>query len=609
MYKHIKPILYLLLFFLSFFLIQKPVFVLYHYDIYSTLDISTLLSIIKAGFPLDLALSCYLIALPLLASLFSVYIQHKHILTFLRGYLLLISILLPTLFIVDLQLFSYWGFRLDTTPIFYFLSSPSSALASVTLKEYILGGITLSLLSWGLYLLMRKLILKQSYWLSPIQAKLSTTLVLILLCGLTFLGIRGGWTVSTMNVSRAYFSTDDKLNQAAVNPLFNLIESASREKDFSKQFQYYSEEQAQLLVDELYQRSNTRKEYPQLIQQKRPNIYIIILESFSIPLMNSKIEGEEITPYLNTLAKESIFFSQFYANSFRTDRGLISILSGYPAQPSTSIMKYPRKAQKLPSIPQSLKNVGYKLSYYYGGDINFTNMNAYLKSAGFEHILSDKDFPITQKLSKWGVHDHFVLERALSEINTDNQIPTLSVIQTSSSHEPFEVPFEKFKLNKANAFAYTDKCIGQFIEGLKQAGEWENSLVILLPDHQGAYPENLNNASIDRYHIPLIWTGGAIQDTLNVNTIGSQIDLPATLLEQLDIPTTEFVYSNNILDGNASHFGYFAFPNYIGLWNTQKGSVLNLQTEEVTPIGHTSPFNLSYAKALLQTIYLDMAKK
>ena len=93
---------------------------------------------------------------------------------------------------------------------------------------------------------------------------------------------------------------------------------------------------------------------------------------------------------MDKFAKEGILFSNFYANSFRTDRGLASIISGYPGQPSTSIMKYPEKTDKLPSIPRSLKNAGYSLEYYYGGDADFTNMRSYLVSSGIGRLFATR---------------------------------------------------------------------------------------------------------------------------------------------------------------------------------------------------------------------------
>ena len=172
-----------------------------------------------------------------------------------------------------------------------------------------------------------------------------------------------------------------------------------------------------------------------------------------------------LEPHLNKIANEVVLYTNFYANSFRTDRGLVSIFSGYPAQPTTSIMKYPRKTQSLPSIPKSLKAEGYHLYYYYGGDADFTNMRSYLMSMGIDNIVCDKDFPASQRLSKWGAHDEFVFDKLWDNLS-DGQIeaPFFVAMQTSSSHEPFEVPYNKFEEKRLNAFAYTDECIGQFIE-------------------------------------------------------------------------------------------------------------------------------------------------
>lgn len=610
MFKRTVSLLKLFLALLILFIIQKFLFIAFHYSIYSDLDINILAKIIKSGLPLDISISSYLVSIPLLLAIISIFYRSRKISYILKAYILLISILISTIFIIDLQLYSYWGFRLDTTPIFYFLSSPKSALASLSLSEFIIGLIGIPLLIGITYWILNKATTSNTSWTTPNTARFKEFGVLLLGAGLCFLGIRGGWTVSTMNLSRAYFSTNETFNHAAINPIFSLMESSLKEQNFSKQFQYFKEDKCSQLLEDLYLRKNKEKDIKPLLNQNRPNVFLIILESFSIPLMNEKHNGNMVTPYLNSLAKEGILFSNFYANSFRTDRGLVSILSGYPAQPNTSIMKYPRKAQSLPSIPASLKENSYDLYYYYGGDINFTNQKAYLKSAGYDFILSDSDFPITQKLSKWGVHDHFVFQKVIETLPKDKNTPFLCTIQTSSSHEPFEVPYEKFTNKKLNAFAYTDNCIKEFVQALKSNGVWDNSLIILVPDHQGAYPENLDNASTTRYHIPLIWTGGAIIESLQIETIGSQIDLASTLLEQLEIDSSKFTFSKNMLDKNAPHFAYFAFPNFSGLWNDETGTVLNLQNNSSMPIGQGNQEpSLSQLKALLQTLYLDLDKR
>lgn len=613
MLKRGLPVLKQFFIYLIVFILMKNVFILFHAKYYEPLNITAVWSIIKAGFSQDVSMASYLVALPLVLRFINIYIQHKSILYILKGYTLIISIILGILFVVDLQLYSYWGFRLDSTPLFYFLSSPSSALASATTLEYIYGLVGTPLLIFGIYKGVSSFCFNPDFWLSPVSKRGSNSVLFVFFLALCFLGIRGGWTVSTMNLSRAYFSTNERYNHAAINPIFSFMVSISKSKDFSKQYDFFDPNKAQGLVADLYRSIPDSLNTPplKLINRNRPDIFLVILESFSIPLMEMKSEnGKEITPNLNRLSKEGIFFSNFYANSFRTDRGLVSILSGFPAQPDVSIMKYPRKAQKLPTISKSLKEAMYKLHYFYGGDINFTNQNAYLKSGGYDETTSDKDFPISQKLSKWGVNDEFVFDKVLETLSTENHDRHLFyTIQTSTSHEPFDAPVDLFENPKENAFAYTDACIGNFIEALKKTDRWENSLVIFVADHQGGLPEDLPNNSPTRYHIPFIWTGGAISEPMEISTIGSQMDIAATLLNQLNIPTTHFKYSKNIVNPSSPHFAYFAFPEFLGLWNKEEGVVWNLRTDEAKAIiGDKKEPMLSEVKALLQVSNIDMSK-
>lgn len=617
MLQRIIPILKMFLIFLGFFVFQKIIFVLYNTALYPDISLSDYFQIIKAGFTMDISMASYITVIPWLLGLvlLAIPISKPHVGSwfrkFLHGYALVFAFIISAIYVVDMGLFSYWEFRLDSTPIFYFLSSPKSAMASGTMIEYALAIMLVAIYTWGLYQIIMRGALKSKHWQVQGHKRITSILLMLLAGGLLFLGIRGGWTVSTMNTGRAYFSSNDRLNQAAINPVFSLMESLTKGDKIGKQYQYFKESEMQVLVDSLYARKAPEIDQLEVLNTKRPDIYILVLESFSSALMESKIEGQPITPILNSLVHESVYFSNFFCNSFRTDRGLISILSGYPAQPSTSIMKYPRKAAKLSGIGSLLKKADYDLNYYYGGDINFTNLNAYLKKQGFDHIVSDVDFPMTDKLSKWGVHDHIVFNKVVQEMGekqTDK--PQLTVIQSSSSHEPFEVPFEKFKQDKPNAFAYTDHCMGQFIEGLKAANKWDNSLVIIVPDHYGAYPEGFTKYDKIRFEVPLIWTGGAVKEARIIETIGSQMDIAATLMGQLGIEPEGLDYSSNVLDSNAPHFAYFSHSGYMGIVNAKAGFALNLVTNELMwTEGALNDSLLLSGKALLQSVYKDIASK
>lgn len=414
--------------FVCIFMLQKPLFMLFYRSLYAETSGSDWLSVIWHGLPLDLSLAGYLTAIPGLLFIASAWTLSKVLHRIWCGYFLFVSLLLSLIFTVDVGLYEYWGFRLDATPLFYFFSSPKDAVASVSIWM-VLGGIGAMLLYAALLyavfygVLLRK---KRLLQMKLPYCRLNVSGALLLLTGLLFIPIRGGFTVSTMNVGKVYFSAEQRLNHAAINPAFSLMESLARQKDFSSQYRFMEAEEADRVFKSLLdpaviggqaERADSLRQSADslhtLFNTPRPDVLFVILESFSSKLMTTLGGEPDVAVHLDSLSREAVLFTNFYANSFRTDRGLVAILSGYPAQPTTSIMKYPRKTQHLPAIAGSLKEAGYATRYYYGGDADFTNMRSYLMSSGFEEIVSDRDFPVSERLSKWGVHVHVVFIRLL----------------------------------------------------------------------------------------------------------------------------------------------------------------------------------------------------
>ena len=582
----------------------------YYYTLYNKVSWTDWFSVIGHGLPLDLSLAGYLTILPGLLLTASAWTDSRILQLIRRIYFTIISILLSCIFISDLGLYGYWGFRLDTTPLFYFFSSPKDALASVSLWVVAGGILAMAVYAVLLYFVFSWILVNEKRPLKIPYRRLSVSGVLLLATGLLFIPIRGGFSVSTMNLGRVFFSADQRLNHAAINPAFSLLDSFSRQADFDKQYRFMPAEEADTLFSELTDKPVTDS-IPRLFNTERPNIIMIILESFSSHLMETLGGEPGIAVNMDEFAKEGILFTHFYANSFRTDRGLVSIISGYPAQPTTSIMKYTRKTQSLPSIPASLKKAGYDLQYYYGGDADFTNMRSYLVSTGIEKIVSQNDFPVSERLSKWGVHDHILFHRILTDLKTEpQQEPFFKILQTSSSHEPFEVPYSKLSNAKLNAFAYTDSCAGDFVRQLKETPLWKNSVVLFVPDHLGVYPESIDHLSPERYTIPLILTGGAVKEPQRITAYGSQIDIAATLLAQLGLPHDDFTFSKNILNPSSPHFAFFTFPNIFGMVTADNEVVFNCESNTVAmDEGTHQGENLNKGKAYLQKLYDDLAKR
>lgn len=596
--------------FVCIFILQKPIFMAYYHRLFEKASWVEWLSVIWYGLPLDLSLAGYLTILPGLLLIASAWTKTNMLRKIRNVYFLIISILLSCIFIGDLGLYGYWNFRLDTTPLFYLASSPKDALASAGVGVLLAGLVAMAVYAALLYGVCYVVLVKQKQELKIPFKRLSVSGALLLATALLFIPIRGSFGTSTMNVGKAYFSSNQRLNHAAINPCFSLLESFSRETDFANQYRFFPAAVAEQLFAQITDKPATDS-IPQLFQTTRPNVVFIVLEGFSSHLMTSLGGKPNLAVHLDRLSNEGVLFTHLFANSFRTDRGLVSILGGYPAQPTTSLMKYPRKTQNLPSIPASLKKAGYRLQYYYGGDADFTNMRSYLISTGFENIVSDEDFPLSERLSKWGAHDHVVFNRVLKDLKeTRTPEPYFKVIQTSSSHEPFEVPYERLKNPAANSFAYADSCLGDFIERYKELPEWKNTVVVLVPDHMGAYPEGIDTDSPERYKIPLLLIGGAVKQPLRIDTYGSQVDIAATLLYQLGLPHEAFTFSKNLLNPASPHFGYFTHPNLFGMVTPDNEVVFNCESNSVVIDRGTQPGrNLPLGKAYLQKLYDDIAKR
>lgn len=611
--------------FVCIFILQKPLFILYYSSLYAGTSWTDPFKVIWNGLPLDLSLAGYLTAIPGLLFIASAWTLSKALRRIWNGYYFFIAILLAVIFIVDIGLYEYWGFRLDATPLFYFFSSPKDALASISIWQVLGGIVAMILYASLLYALL--LWIQKGIWkrLKLPYRRLSVSGVMLLLTGLLFIPIRGGFTVSTMNTGKVYFSSNQRLNHAAINPAFSLMESLSKQKDFGKQYRFMEAAQADELIKNLVDPSvlDSTAVVPDtlrttLFKTERPNVIFVILESFSSRLMTTLGGEPDIAVQMDSLSKEGVLFTNFYANSFRTDRGLVAILSGYPAQPTTSIMKYPRKTQNLPAIAGSLRDAGYRTKYYYGGDADFTNMRSYLMSSGFENIISDQDFPVSERLSKWGAHDHLVFNRLLEDMkaeaadttSAENARPFFQVLQTSSSHEPFEVPYRRLANDRLNAFAYTDSCVGDFVKRFRELPQWKNTVLVLVPDHLGAYPEHLNNLSVDRYQIPLLLIGGAVSEPRRIDIYGSQHDIAATLLAQLSLPHQDFVFSKDMLNPASPHFAFFAVPDAFGMVTPDNQLIFNCEANAVAvDEGSTKGKNLLPGKAYLQKLYDDIAKR
>ena len=593
--------------------ILKPAFMFYNHNAFKDCAFTDYLAVIWHGLPMDISVAGYLTIVPALLALISIWLHPALIRILHRIYLALASLLLSIVYCTDAVLYSFWQFRIDSTPFFYFLSSPKDALASVSVWWVLLGVVVMLLLTAVLFIVLCKTIGTFPESKGIAKDRLIASAVMVVVLALLFVPIRGSLGTSTMNLGRVYYSENQKLNHAAINPCFSLLSSLMNDENTTDQYRFMAADEANKLFSQITDKTKQggTDAVFKLLNTNRPNIVMVVLESFSAHIMKSMGGTANVAVNMDKWTNEGVLFTNFYANSFRTDRGLAAILAGYPAQPTMSIMKYPNKTGNLPMFPQKLKKAGYQLKYYYGGDADFTNMRSFVTTAGFEDLVSDADFPIKLRLSKWGVPDQYVFDRALADIKSQAPNAThLSVIQTSSSHEPYDVPFKKLNNKILNAFAYTDNCLGKFVAALKKLPSWKNTLVVLVPDHQGCYPEDMDNYSPQRYHIPLLLLGGALKAKGPIATLGSQADIAATLLSQLGFSYSEFTFSKDMLNPNVPHFAFSTVPNAFMMKTTDNTVFYNCETNKtILDNGKTPGKNLPYGKAYLQKLYDDISNR
>ena len=606
-----------LLFFLSYFLLwigyfvfSRTIFLLFYYDKTLELGIETTLKTFLYGLRLDLSLASYLSVIPFFLILFSFFIKPVKIHKTIKWYSHLLIILINLLLIIDVGLYQTWGVRIDRTLLTY-IDTPTLMLASVSVFQMINGSIFWVVISLVFIKLFQSVISKKMVAIE--KGSWVQLPVLFFITIALIIPIRGGFQLIPINQSNVYFSNKMFANHAAINFVWNFSNTLSFKIEDQNPYKMFDDLTAQKIIDKnrapLLIATNDS-----ILNTQKPNVILLIWEGLTAKVVGP-LGGEiEVTENLNKLVKEGIFFTNFYANGDRTDKGIPSILSGYYPQPIRKIMRMPNKSRSLPMLPQKMIDLGYKTSFYYGGDTNFGNMNTYLRNAGISNIIEGREFDKKNWNSKWGVHDHVFMERFTKDLSQPQIEPFFKIALTLSSHEPYEFP-QTFKFGRdteVNKFrsshAYTDKVIGEFIKKAKTQSWWENTLIIIVADHGHGLPERKGyfNAP-SRFKIPMLWLGGALakRDTI-VSTISAQTDLSFTLLQTLNQDPSDFKWGKNIFNNSESQYAHYIFNKGFGIIDKNGIYVYDFISNKAFEEKGTSTKKLdSLGKAISQNSYQD----
>lgn len=571
------------LFWLLVFFIQRLTFVLYYSNLFSQSEFTRMLESFGQGLQLDLSLTGYFAILPFALLMMQYFSRCSFFSGFMKGYTWILVILTIIISGGDLGIYENWGVKLNFRAIMM-LAHPAETLE--TIKSAPLFWLVLIMilqggLCWGLYkLLIARIDVRYFRYYNFKTARF--LLAILLLAGIIVISIRGGVQQIPVNESTAYFCSLPVANHAAVNTTWHLAKSLIKNSSHGQTniYSYLPENEAEELVQRLYQKPASDSSLS-ILKEPTPNIVFIQLESFTADVVTELGGDSSVTPVLSRLIKEGVLFTNIYSSGVRTDQGIIALLSGFPAQPQTSIIYQPDKIEHLPFISLELKKKGYQNYFYYGGELSFGRFNTIAYHAGFDRIVGEKDFPDTSYFSKWGADDRSLFEKFNTDSKTSVQ-PFFSYIITSSSHEPFSVPMEPVFTGNSleekfrNACYFTDQSLGAFIDWIKNEEWYKRTLFVLVADHGHHLPRYRKFDEPARYHIPLVFFGEALKEQyrgLKINTLGSQTDVAATLANQLALNTTAFKWSTDLLASQRQQFAFYTFDDGFG-WLTPGDTII-----------------------------------
>lgn len=546
--------------------IEKPLFLLWYHAQAAEASAAELALVVWNGLKLDQTVAGYITALPLLVVLAALWIPGRWSRSVLKGYLLVIAAVAATAFAANLALYEYWAFPLDSSVLQY-LASPKEALASVTAGQLLLQLLVAAAVFGGMaWCYLRVLRLYDPARRSTHRA--GSTLVLLLAAGVLFLPIRGGVSVATANVSKVYFSGRMFLNHAAVNPLFSFLSTLSDGDDALYEYEFFPEPERAAIFEPLRGDLPAGIGTDTLLRTRRPNVVLFLVESFGRSTVDERVGGEPVAPEFQRLKGEGVYFDNLFANSFRTDRGTVAVLSGFPAQTKMSVMKLPVKSQRLPSIARSLRREGYATSFYYGGDLNFTNTASYLYGTGFDRLTWQKDLHFDAPTSKWGYADDVVIDAFTDHVLAEAGIAASLLRRDAHAVEPRTVRRAVREVRRPDAQRHgLHRRLPRPLRGTRAADSRmgrparhpHRRPCLSLPlrhrqQRRAASPHP--DAVAGRRRAP---SGGG-RDLRARRAIWA-----ATLLAQLGIAHGDFLFSRDLFDPARPKFGYWCFNNGFGV--------------------------------------------
>lgn len=600
---------HLALWWMAVFLFQRIAFLAFSFRALHDVPCKDILLCNVKALPLDLSATGYfllatsLVALPLLFA--DVRWPRRAAVVLSLGLLVFSALINAT----DVGLFEAWGARLDRKAIGY-LAFPKEAVAGIRTGWMI----ALLFLATTQTFLFARWFQRIDHWRSytngPLSGRITTAALVPLLC---LLAARGGPQDDPINKSWAYFSRHNVLNLAALNGVWNALEIAVEPAQV--------EENPYVIMPKDEAERNFHQQHPpgrgparSILKTDRPNVLLVLLESWTADIIEPLGGDSGVAPQFTKLAANGLLFTNFYSTGFRTEQGLCALLSAFPSQPKTTIIRNFGKFDRLPSLVKTLGTEGYSSTYWYAGNVEFANTRAYLEAMGFDRVHDENSFPITER-TDWGAYDEELFAFHLREAGKEKR-PFFHIVMTSTSHEPFDAPVNEGFHGKndpqlyRNTIHYTDRCLGDFITAAKQQEWYANTFIVVVADHGHFLPHYLDYSSAARHRIPFLLTGGALRDELRGttdSTYACHTDFAATLLAQLKLSHGTFEWSRDAFDPSVPHDAFWTFNEGFGIADSAQAVAFDEVGQRVVELRDSSDTNdrdrlLDQGKARLQVL-------
>lgn len=556
------------IFWMLVFVVTRSVFLCWNTEELAGAGFTEIISVYAHAIYIDTAMACYLLIPPFLFLTLGTVLQKSWPIKINRWFTLLLIICISLITFGDLPIYDEWHIKLNYKALWFF-GNPAEVIHTASVAQLISGiGFTV-LFSWLLFRLHKKICLPAE--VPPVKPWWATIAFFLLGAPLIFLGMRGGWQPIPIQVSDAYHSNYNVLNLTTVNSTFNLLSSCIENSKADKPYHFLPSDEAKRILAKM--NAVEKDSTIHILKNDRPNVVLVVLESWSADLVKSCGGYDSISPFFESMADSGLLFTDCYASGSLSDQGMAAVFSAFPAQPKTSVITQPDRYVHLPCINRNFEKAGYHTSFMFGGQLSYGNIKAYMYYNGFDKIIEGKDFDAAIPQGRLGAHDEYLFNRQLAELSKEQE-PFFAAMFTLSTHGPFDFPMEE-KLHWGdkekpyiNSILYADNCIRNFITEAKKQSWYDNTLFVFVSDHSHNSPKNWAFNQPEYRRIPMLFYGEAIKPEyrgMKYDKISSQTDLAATLLAQLNLDISEYHYSKNLLNPYSPTYAYYAFDEGFGL--------------------------------------------